>query len=79
LAEANVKTWIRTPTDIDEYVQVNAAAGATRAALSYYRQNLSAEGLDQSRKRAERRLPASVLALGADEGVGTTLVETVRD
>ena len=35
---------------------MNAAPGATRAALSYYRRNLDAEGLDQSRKRPERRL-----------------------
>jgi pimeloyl-ACP methyl ester carboxylesterase len=73
-----VRPWTITPTDLDEYVRVNAAPGATRAALSYYRRNLGADGLDQSRKRAERRLSASILAFGADAGVGTTLIDTMR-
>jgi hypothetical protein len=73
-----VRPWTITPIDLDECVRVNAALGATRAALSYYRRNLDAEGLDQSRKRAERRLSASVLAFGAGACIGSTLIDTMR-
>ena len=44
---------------------VNAAPGASRAALSYYRAILSPEGLEASRARAERKLDMPILAFGA--------------
>ena len=69
---------INKPADLDEYVRVNAAAGATRAALSYYRHLFSPEGLEQSRARTERKLRLPLLAFRADKGVGTGLVETMR-
>ena len=55
-----------------------AAVGASRAALSYYRHVFSPEGLEQSRARTERQLRLPILAFGANKGVGTGLVETMR-
>ena len=59
-------------------MRVNAGPGATRAALSYYRHALSAEGLAHSHTRAGLRLAIPVLAFGAETGVGTALIETMR-
>lgn len=73
-----VRPWTITPSDLDEYVRVNAAPGATRAALSYYRHTLGLEGLAHSKARAERKLAMPVLAFGAETGVGTTLFDTMR-
>lgn len=73
-----VRPWAITPADLDEYERVNAAPGATRAALSYYRQNLGPEALERNRRRAERKLSIPVLAFGADAGVGTMLIDTLR-
>ena len=73
-----VRPWTITPADLDEYVRVNAAPGATRAAFSYYRHKLSREGLERSRKRAEQKLAMPVLAFGAETGVGTALIDTMR-
>lgn len=74
----SVRHWAITPADLDEYVRVNAAPGATRAALSYYRAAFSPEGLEQSRARTERRLDMPILAFGAETGVGGGLIETMR-
>jgi pimeloyl-ACP methyl ester carboxylesterase len=74
----SVRHWAITPADLDEYVRVNAAPGATRAALSYYRAAFSPEGLEQSRARTERRLDMPILAFGAETGVGEGLIETMR-
>jgi pimeloyl-ACP methyl ester carboxylesterase len=49
-----------------------------RAAFSYYRHKLSPEGLEHSRKRAEQKLAMPVLAFGAETGVGTALIDTMR-
>jgi pimeloyl-ACP methyl ester carboxylesterase len=73
-----VRPWTITPADLDEYVRVNAAPGAIRSALSYYRHNLGPDGLDQSRARAARKLAIPVLAFGADAGVGRALIETMH-
>lgn len=72
------RPWTIAPADLDEYVRVNAAPGATRAALSYYRQNLEPEGIAQTRERAEHKLAMPVLAFGADSGVGDVLADTMR-
>jgi pimeloyl-ACP methyl ester carboxylesterase len=74
----SVRPWTITQADLDEYVRVNARPGATRASLSYYRHKLSPEGLAHSRARAEYRLAIPVLAFGAETGVGTALIETMR-
>ena len=73
-----MRTWTITPADLDEYVRVNAAPGATRAALSYYRHAFSPEGLEHSRERAARKLTIPVLAFGAEAGAGTALIDTMR-
>jgi pimeloyl-ACP methyl ester carboxylesterase len=73
-----VRPWTIGPADLDEYVRVNAAPGASRAALTYYRHNLGAEALAASRTRAERKLQMPVLAFGADNGVASVLVETMQ-
>jgi pimeloyl-ACP methyl ester carboxylesterase len=73
-----IRPWTITPADLDEYVRVNAAVGATRSALSYYRHMFSPEGLEQSRARTERQLRLPILAFGADKGVGTGLLDTMR-
>jgi pimeloyl-ACP methyl ester carboxylesterase len=73
-----VRPWTITPADLDEYVRVNAAPGATRAALSYYRHNLGPEGLEHSRARAQRKISMPVLAFGAESGVGVALTDTLH-
>ena len=72
------RPWTITPADLDEYVRVNAAPGATRAALSYYRHKLGSEGIAHSRARAERKLAMPVLAFGAETGVGASLIDTMH-
>jgi pimeloyl-ACP methyl ester carboxylesterase len=72
------RPWTITPADLGEYVRVNAVPGATRAALSYYRRNLEPEGIADTRARAERKLAMPVLAVGAERGVGRTLLDTMR-
>jgi pimeloyl-ACP methyl ester carboxylesterase len=74
----SARPWTITPADLDEYVRVNAAPGATRAALSYQRHNLGPEGIAHSRARAERKLAMPVLAFGAENGVGAVLLDTMR-
>ena len=73
-----VRPWTITEADLDEYERVNAAPGASRAAFSYYRQNLGPDGLAQNRARAERKLTMPVLAFGAEHGVGAGLIDTMR-
>jgi pimeloyl-ACP methyl ester carboxylesterase len=74
----STRPWTITPADLDEYVRVNAAPGATRAALSYQRHNLGPEGIAHNRARAERKLAMPVLAVGAESGVGAVLLDTMR-
>jgi pimeloyl-ACP methyl ester carboxylesterase len=74
----SVRPWAFTEADLAEYVRVNALPGATRSALAYYRHAFSAEGLDQARARATRRLPMPVLAFGAEQGVGAALPAALR-
>jgi len=74
----STRSWTITPADLSEYARVNAAPGATRAALSYYRRNLGPEGIAQTRARAERKLAMPILAFGADGGVGTMVLDTMR-
>ena len=74
----STRPWTITPADLGEYVRVNAAPGATRAALSYQRHNLGPEGIAHSRARAERKLAMPVLAFGAETGVGAMLLDTMR-
>jgi pimeloyl-ACP methyl ester carboxylesterase len=73
-----VRLWTITAADLDEYVRVNAAPGATRSALSYYRASFSSEGLEDSRARGERKLDMPVLAYGAETGVREGLIDTMR-
>lgn len=72
------RTWAIEPADLDEYVRVNSAPGALRAASAYYREMLSTDGLAQTRARADRKVVAPVLAMGAEGGVGQVLLETMR-
>ena len=74
----STRPWTITPADLNEYVRVNAAPGATRAALSYQRHTLGPDGIAHSRARAERKLAMPVLAVGADAGVGAMLLDTMR-
>src|SRR3954452_490824 len=74
----STRPWTITPADLDEYVRVNAAPGATRAALSYQRHTLGREGIAHTRGRAERKLAVPVLAVGAESGTGAVLLVTMR-
>jgi pimeloyl-ACP methyl ester carboxylesterase len=74
----STRAWTITPADLGEYVRVNAAPGAMRAALSYQRHTLGPEGIAHTRARAERKLAMPVLAVGAEGGVGAVLVDTMR-
>lgn len=73
-----VHRWAIAPADLDEYERVFSAPGAIRAALSYYRLAFSADGLAQSRRRAETPLRMPILALGAEHGVRDALLNTLR-
>ena len=73
-----VRPWTIGPADMDEYVRTAEIGGTMRASASFYRVGFGPEGLRQSRARAERRLPMPVLAFGAETGVGTVLVDTMR-
>lgn len=66
------------PEDIALYARQMAAPGMLRAVGSYYRAAFSAEGLAQNRKRAERELTMPVLALGAERGVGDTMIKALQ-
>lgn len=72
------RAWTVAPADLDEYVRVNEAPGATRAALSYYRHAFSTAGLEQNRTRGTHKLAMPVLAYGADGGVGGGLAATMQ-
>jgi pimeloyl-ACP methyl ester carboxylesterase len=61
-----VRHWAITAIDLEEYVRVNAAPGASRAALSYYRAILSPEGLEAS--RASRRTQTRHAHIGLRRG-----------
>jgi pimeloyl-ACP methyl ester carboxylesterase len=74
----SVHGWAIGVADLDEYVRVNSIPGALRAALSYYRHQFSQQGLAESRQRAERKLSIPVLAFGAQQGIGSLLIETMR-
>ncbi len=63
----STRPWTITPADLGEYVRVNAAPGATRAALSYQRHNLGPEGIAHTRARAERKLAMPVLRAVAEQ------------
>jgi pimeloyl-ACP methyl ester carboxylesterase len=73
----SIRPWTITPADLDEYVRVNAAPGATRAALSYQRHYLGPEGIAHTRERAARKLAMPVLAVGAESGGGAVLPDTM--
>jgi pimeloyl-ACP methyl ester carboxylesterase len=73
-----VRPWTIGASDMDEYVRVNTSPGACRAALSYYRQAATPEGLAQSRARAEQKIHTPVLAFGADSGTGDAMLKTMQ-
>jgi pimeloyl-ACP methyl ester carboxylesterase len=73
-----VRAWTISAADLDEYVRVNSAPGALRAAFSYYRHVTSTEGQAQNRARAERKLDVPVLAFGAQNGQGDALIKTME-
>ncbi|WP_458095567.1 alpha/beta fold hydrolase [Roseomonas sp. WA12] len=72
------RPWAIGAEDIEEYARQLAAPGAVRAATGYYKAAFSAEGLAASRARAARPLAMPVLALGAERGVGETIVDAMR-
>ena len=74
----STRPWTITPADLGEYVRVNAAPGATRAALSYQRHISGPKESRTARARAERKLAMPVLAVGAESGVGAMLLDTMR-
>jgi hypothetical protein len=47
-------------------------------ACATYRHAFSPEGLEHSRARAARKLTIPMLAFGAEAGVGTALIDTMR-
>jgi pimeloyl-ACP methyl ester carboxylesterase len=73
----SVRPWAFTADDIGEYARQMAAPGAIRAATAYYKAAFSAEGIAANRVRATRLLDVPLLGLGAERGVGETLVEAL--
>jgi pimeloyl-ACP methyl ester carboxylesterase len=62
---------------LEQYARQYSAPGAMRAGFAWYRANFNAEGLEQARARAAKRLTMPVLALGGSDGVGDALRATV--
>jgi len=62
------------PRDIDEYARCYSAPGALRAGFDYYRTLLSDGIYNRSR---DIRLDMPVLAIGGEEGVGSSLAEAL--
>lgn len=73
----SVRPWAFTAADIDEYARQMAAPGAIRAATAYYKAAFSADGMAANRARAEKLLDIPVRVLGAERGLGGTMVEAV--
>jgi pimeloyl-ACP methyl ester carboxylesterase len=73
----SVRSWAFTAADIDEYARQMAAPGAIRAATAYYKAAFSAEGTAANRARAARPLDVPLLVLGAERGLGQTMVEAL--
>ena len=74
----STRSWAIGDADLDEYVRVFTLPGSARAAFSYYRAQFSPDGLAQSRARASRKLPMPILAIGAENGVGDGLLNTMQ-
>jgi pimeloyl-ACP methyl ester carboxylesterase len=74
----SLQPWVIAPEDISVYARQLAAPGALRAATSYYQAAFSSEGIAANRKRAEVPLEIPVLALGAERGVGHSIVNALR-
>lgn len=74
----SIHGWTIAPEDIAVYARQLAAPGAIRAAGSYYQSAFSPEGIATNRKRAESQLEIPVLALGAERGVGTSIVTALQ-
>jgi pimeloyl-ACP methyl ester carboxylesterase len=74
----SVQSWSIGRSDLEEYARQLASPGAIRAAAAYYRAAFSPVGLEASRARAKSPLPMPVLALGADNGTGASMLETMR-
>lgn len=66
------------PAALDEYVRLFSDPGTARASFNYYRDFFAAKGIAQMQANARRRLRMPVLALGAEGGVGSALLNTVR-
>ena len=65
------------PEDIAFYARQLAGPGILRAAGAYYREAFSSEGLAANRKRGETKLAMPVMALGAERGVGVTMLQAL--
>lgn len=73
----------RRPAAIDlkaraEYERVFAAGGGAHAGFEYYRNLFSTGGLQRMKERLSSPLPMPVLAIGADGGVGSLLIQSMR-
>lgn len=64
--------------DLDEYTRVFSAPGAARAGFNYYRSLFNDGGVERNRERGENRLDIPVMAWGASDGVGDTLLRTMQ-
>ena len=73
----------RYPGAIDEaarehYARNFAAPGAAQAGFNYYRALLSPDGLRRTAERLQAPLTMPLLTIGAEDGVGTRLAESLR-
>lgn len=73
-----INTSAITAEDIALYARQLAGPGMLRAAGSYYREAFNSTGLAANRKRSETKLNMPVLALGAERGVGDTMVKALQ-
>jgi len=74
----SLRPWAIAHEDVEEYARQLAAPGALRAASAYYKAAFAPDGLAENRRRSERPLTIPVLALGAERGVGQTIVDAMQ-
>lgn len=77
-ANKSVRSWVFTPTVLDEYVRVFSSPGAARAGFDYYRANFGDASLASGQARSEARLTMPMLTIGAEGGVGEALQNSMK-
>lgn len=78
-AQKSSRPWAFPPEAIDEYTRAFVQPGGARAAFGYYRDNFGDDALRRNGERAKNPLAMPVLAIGGEFGVGSALLDTLRN